>query len=96
MHKALLMLKKIPKGKVLAYKELARACKTSPRAIGRIMAKNVDPVGYPCYKVVSLKGELRGYSAPGGIAKKQKFLEREGIPVIKGKVSKRYFYTFKK
>ena len=43
MHKAILLLRKIPKGKVVTYKEMARVCKTSPRAIGRIMANNSDP-----------------------------------------------------
>ena len=43
MHKAILLLRKIPKGKVVTYKEMASVCKTSPRAIGRIMANNSDP-----------------------------------------------------
>ncbi|MBI3335102.1 MAG: MGMT family protein [Candidatus Portnoybacteria bacterium] len=94
MQKALLLLKKIPRGKVVTYKELARACGTSPRAIGQIMAKNADPVTYPCYKVVSSKGKLCGYSAPGGIKTKQELLGKEGIKCPRGTVHKKYFYTF--
>jgi len=87
-------LKKIPKGKVATYKELARVCKTSPRAIGRIMASNEHPKEYPCYKVVSSSGELTGYSAPGGLAMKRKLLKKDGINLKKGSVSSQYFYVF--
>jgi methylated-DNA-[protein]-cysteine S-methyltransferase len=88
------MLKKIPKGNVVTYKEMARVCKTSPRAIGRIMANNADPVGYPCYKVVASNGELRGYSGHGGLLGKKKLLEKDGIEIRNGKVPKEYFYKF--
>lgn len=90
----MLVLKKIPKGNVATYKEMARVCKTSPRAIGRIMANNSDPINYPCYKVVASNGELRGYSGTGGLVTKKKLLEKDGIAVINGKVDKKYFYTF--
>ena len=96
MHKALLLLKKIPKGKVTSYGELARVCKTSPRAIGRIMASNKDPVNYPCFKVVSSTGELCGYSAEGGTETKRKLLEKDRIKFVNGKVDKRCFYEFKR
>jgi len=95
MHKAILLLKKIPKGKVVTYKEIARVSNTSPRAIGRIMATNSDHVGHPCYKVVASNGDLRGYSGHGGILGKEKLLEKEGIEVVNGKVDKKYFYSFK-
>lgn len=94
MHKAILLLKKIPKGKVATYKELARVCKTSPRAIGRIMAGNDHPKEYPCYKVVASDGKLTGYSAPGGLATKAKLLKKDGIQVKKGSVPFQYFHTF--
>ena len=94
MHKAILLLKKIPKGKVATYKELARVCHSSPRAIGRIMANNSDPITYPCYKVVASNGELRGYSGRGGLVTKKMLLEKDGIRVVKGKVDKKYFYSF--
>ncbi|HEY4509610.1 MAG TPA: MGMT family protein [Candidatus Paceibacterota bacterium] len=103
MHKAILLLRKIPKGKVVTYKEMARVCHTSPRAIGRIMAKNADPVGYPCYKVVSSKGELCGYSATGGppagetsLKAKRRLLEKEGIIFINSRVPVKYFWRFDK
>lgn len=89
-----MLLKKIPKGKVATYKELARVCKTSPRAIGRIMAGNPDPLHFPCYKVVSSKGELCGYSGQGGIGAKKKLLEQEGILITKGVIPREYFWEF--
>jgi len=96
MHKAILLLKKIPPEKVTTYKELARVCGTSPRAIGRIMAQNPDPVNYPCYKVVSVNGELCGYSGPGGLKGKQRLLRRDGIEFSAERIDKKYFYTFGK
>ena len=94
MHEAILLLKKIPKGKVTTYKELARVCKTSPRAIGRIMAGNDHPKEYPCYKVVSFSGELTGYSAPGGLVTKRKLLTKDGVKLKKGRVPSWYFHIF--
>ena len=95
MHPAIRLLRKIPKGKVTTYKELARVCGTSPRAIGRIMAGNQDPKHFPCYKVVASSGDLGGYSASGGLVKKQELLARDGIFLSRGRVDKKYFYTFR-
>ena len=95
MHKALLLLKKIPEGKVVSYKELSRICKTSPRAIGRIMKFNENPVNCPCYKVVGSNGKLVGYSGNGGLKTKKELLEKDGIKLVNGKVEKKYFYKFK-
>lgn len=95
MHKALLLLKKVPKGKVTTYGIMAKLCKISGRTIGRIMKYNPDPVNYPCYKVVGTSGNLVGYSGKGGLKTKMKLLERDGIKFVNGKVDKRYFYEFK-
>ena len=96
MHHAIRLLKKIPKGKVVTYKELARVCRTSPRAVGRIMAANLDPIGFPCYKVVSSSGDLGGYSGPGGLKRKRQLLEWDGIRFENGRISKEYFHRFPK
>ena len=94
MHEAIVMLNKIPKGRVVTYKELARVCNTSPRAIGRIMAGNTDPKGDPCYRVVSSKGDLTGYSAEGGITKKRQLLLKDGVEVLGNRVNPDNFYAF--
>jgi methylated-DNA-[protein]-cysteine S-methyltransferase len=95
MHKAILLLKKIPKSKVATYKELARVCRTSPRAIGRIMAGNTHPKEYPCYKVVGFDGRLQGYSGPGGVKTKEKLLRKDGVQFVGSKVDPKQFYRFK-
>lgn len=94
MHKALLLLRKIPKDKVVSYKELAIMCKTSPRAIGRIMKYNPNPREYPCYKVVKNNGEVGSYSGGEGSKTKIHLLRKDGVKIINGKVNKKYFYNF--
>lgn len=94
IHPAIRLLKKIPRGRVATYKELARVCKTSPRAIGRIMARNSDPKNYPCYKIVAANGALTGYSALGGLAKKRTLLIRDGVTFFGNRVDKKHFHSF--
>lgn len=94
MHKALILLKKVPKGNVTTYGILAKLCNTSPRAIGRIMKYNPDTVNYPCYKVVGSDGSLVGYNGNGGLKTKIKLLQKDSIEIIQRKVDKKYFYKF--
>ncbi len=92
VHKALLLLRKVPKGRVVSYGELARACGTSPRAIGMIMKNNKDPVRYPCYKVIKSDGSVGGYRK--GISKKIALLRKDGIKKKNDRIDKRYLYRF--
>ena len=84
--KVLELLRKIPAGKVTTYKELARACKTSPRAVGRILRNNKQPERYPCYKVVMSDGSLGGYCGIAHSKKKIALLKKDGIVVKDGKI----------
>lgn len=89
MHKALLLIAKIPKGKVTTYGELARVTKSSPRAIGQVMRHNEHPELYPCYKVVSASGKIHGYSGclkGAKVNKKIKLLRGDGIEIKNGKI----------
>ncbi|MBR3261489.1 MAG: methylated-DNA--[Lachnospiraceae bacterium] len=81
-------VKKIPKGKVATYGQVA-AMAGNPkmsRAVGNALHKNPDPSGIPCFRVVNAKGELSGEFAFGGKGRQQALLEADGIEVIDGKV----------
>ncbi len=78
------MTKKIPRGKVTTYGEIARILKTSPRAAGRALHENPHPIKIPCHRVVKSDGSLGGYS--GGIKAKVKLLKKEGVKIIEGKI----------
>lgn len=79
-------LKKLPKGKVITYGELAKIFKTSPRAIGRILHSNKDP-NIPCYKVVFKDGRVSESYVFGGKKGQIRRLKEEGVSVdSKGRV----------
>ena len=79
-QKVWLECSKIPKGKVLTYKELAmkighpKAC----RAVGHALRKNPFAPIIPCHRVIGSNGKMIGYSAKGGVRKKREMLEKEG------------------
>lgn len=81
-------VKKIPKGKVATYGQIAELAgdKKMARAVGNALHKNPDPDSIPCYRVVNAKGELSGEFAFGGAGAQAKLLEKDGIKVIDGKV----------
>ena len=74
-------LKKIPKGKVRTYLEVAKAIKRpkSVRAVANAIGKNPNAPKIPCHRVIRSDGKLGGYSGPGGIKTKKKLLKSEGI-----------------
>lgn len=89
IHKALLLLRKIPRGKVTTYGSLAKACRSSPRAIGQVMRHNKYADTCPCYKVVRNDGSLGGYSGKTKgkeIQKKVALLKKDGIKIVDGKI----------
>ena len=72
-------LKKIPKGKVKTYKEIAIAIKKpkSSRAVANACSKNPLPIIVPCHRVIKSDGFIGGYSGSGGIKLKKKLLKKE-------------------
>jgi len=80
------LLKKIPKGKVSTYAEIAKALKSprGARAAGNLLNKNPEPKVFPCYKVVKNSGEVGGYAL--GEKEKIRKLEEDGILVRNGKI----------
>lgn len=82
-------VKKIPKGKVATYADVAEMAgdRKMARAVGNALHKNPDPGTIPCHRVVNSKGELAGEYAFGGAWKQAQILESEGVDVIDGKVN---------
>ncbi len=78
-EKVLNVVRGIPKGKTMTYKEVARRAKSPKafRAVGSIMAKNFDPK-IPCHRVIKSDGTLGNYNR-GGTKAKIKLLRREGV-----------------
>lgn len=77
-EKVLKIVRKIPKGNTLSYKQVATKA-GSPRAyraVASIMRRNFDPK-VPCHRVICDNGKLGGYNR-GGTSAKQAILEKEG------------------
>ena len=72
------VVKKIPKGSVLTYKEVAKKAGNinASRAVGNILSRNHDPK-VPCHRVIRSDGGLGGYN--GGLNKKKEILIKEGF-----------------
>ena len=74
-------LKKIPKGKLKTYAQVAKAIgkPKAVRAVANAIGKNPFPPIIPCHRVIRSDGKLGGYSAKGGIKTKKKLLKNEGF-----------------
>lgn len=79
-------LRKVPKGKVTTYAELAKAIGSpkSSRAVGNAMNKNPFSPEVPCHRVVRSSGEAGGFAY--GTKKKIEMLRKEGIEIVDGRV----------
>lgn len=75
------VLRKVPKGKVVTYGQLAGLAGNprAARAVGMAMRTNPDIPATPCHRVVASDGSLTGYSAGQGVSTKKKMLEGEGV-----------------
>jgi len=74
-------LKKIPKGKLRTYSQVAKAINRplAVRAVANAIGKNPLPSMIPCHRVVKSDGSLGGYSGKGGITTKRMLLKKEKI-----------------
>lgn len=72
------VVKKIPKGEVRTYKEIAELIGKphASRAIGNALNKNYDP-SIPCHRVIRSDGKTGGYNR--GADTKQIILAAEGF-----------------
>ena len=74
--KVFAVVKKIPKGKTLTYKQVAEKIGQpgAYRAVGNALNKNYDPA-IPCHRVVRSDGSVGGYNR--GSDQKAKILKAE-------------------
>ena len=81
-------LSKIPFGKVVSYKDLAKKVGKPKafRAVGNANSKNKFPIILPCHRVIASNGGPGGYSL--GLDKKRILLTHEGSTLDMAK-----FYT---
>lgn len=70
-------LLKVPYGKTLSYKELAKkvGSPNAVRAVGTANGKNLFSLIVPCHRIIASDGTLAGYA--GGISIKEKLLALE-------------------
>ena len=70
-------IKKIPRGQVITYKELAKRIgrPNAYRAVANANARNPLPIIIPCHRVVRSSGEIGGYK--GGVINKKYLLSLE-------------------
>ena len=75
--KVLKIVKKIPKGKVLTYKEVGRRAgrPLAYRAVGNILSRNFDSK-ISCHRVIRSDGQPGGYNR--GPKQKKILLKKEG------------------
>lgn len=76
--KVFAVVRKIPKGKVMTYKEVARLADSpsASRAVGNILNTNYNPK-IPCHRVIRSDGKIGGYNR--GKSNKKRILKNEGV-----------------
>lgn len=73
---------KIPKGKVLTYKQVGEKIGSKAyRAIGQVLKKNPNAPKVPCHRVVCSDGRVGGYCGRSNSLKKEKMLKKEGVKI---------------
>jgi len=74
------VVRRIPRGQVLSYGEVAEAAGNpgAARAVGNAMARNPLCLVIPCHRVVASHG-LGGFGGAGGVEQKRLLLALEGL-----------------
>ena len=74
-------LKKIPRGSVKTYSQVAKSIgkPLAARAVANAIGKNPYAPKIPCHRGIRSDGSLGGYSGKGGVKTKKLMLKREGI-----------------
>ena len=86
------LLIKVPRGKVITYKEIAERLNSKAyRAVGNAMNKNPYAPKVPCHRVIKSNGKVGGFAS--GTNNKIKMLRKEGIVIKDNKIDlKKYLY----
>ncbi|MCK5706758.1 MAG: methylated-DNA--[protein]-cysteine S-methyltransferase [Candidatus Aureabacteria bacterium] len=84
-QKVLKEMRKIPFGKTVSYKELAKMSGNvnSARFVGNVCKKNSFPLLIPCHRVIKNDGSLGGYT--GGLNIKKELLKLETSYIAESK-----------
>ena len=74
-------LRKIPRGSVRTYAQVAKDIgkPLAIRAVANAIGKNPYAPKIPCHRVIRSDGSLGGYSGKGGAKTKRFLLKKEGI-----------------
>ena len=74
-------LRKIPRGSVKTYSQVAKGIgkPLAARAVANAIGKNPYAPKIPCHRVIRSDGSLGGYSGKGGVKTKRFLLKKEGI-----------------
>jgi methylated-DNA-[protein]-cysteine S-methyltransferase len=94
------VLKKVPRGRVTTYKELAKAVHSNAyRAVGAAMRCNLFAPKIPCHRVIKSDGSIGGYKGKmkgKAIQEKIWLLKKEGVSVKRNKINnfKKIKYEF--
>ena len=74
-------LRKIPRGSVKTYSQVAKGIgkPLASRAVANAIGKNPYAPKVPCHRVIRSDGSLGGYSGKGGRKTKKFLLKKEGI-----------------
>lgn len=89
------LLKKVPRGKVVTYKQIAKKLGSKGyRGVGNAMNRNKDKK-ISCHRVICSNGKIGEFNR--GISSKIKLLRKEGIRIDKrGRIDlKKYGYFFR-
>ncbi len=80
-EKVFAVVKKIPRGSVLTYKEVARRAgkPRASRAVGAVLRTNFNSE-IPCHRVIRSDGTLGGYNR--GASEKIRRLKSEGYKIV--------------
>ncbi len=89
------VVKRIPKGKVATYGQIARLAGNPhlSQIVGYALHVNPDPENIPCFRVVNRFGEVSSAFVFGGENAQIELLRADGVEVENGKVDlKKYLW----